>query len=199
VKCPVCSTPRPRNAPATREALLVAARRRFIDESYDSVGLRDIAGDAGIDVSLVHRYFGSKEGLFKEVLRSGKKKFNGDIPAGQLPQFLAATIIDQDCGNRGEHADRLLIIIRSASSAKAAEIVRQSMRDDVLQPIARLLDGGNPEIRASLCMALIIGMTIQRTIMCIEAQPDCDPEFLRRKLVQMFEVALNGPDTVSPA
>ena len=192
MKCPVCNTPRTRNAAVTREALLEAARRRFIEESYDAVGLREIASDAGIDVSLVHRYFGSKEGLFKEVLRSGKKKFNGDVPADQLPEFLAGTIIDQDCSSRGEHADRLLIIVRSASSAKAAEIVRESMRDDVLEPIARLLDGGNPEMRASLCMALIIGMTIQRTIMCIEAQSDCDPEFFRRKLVHMFEVALNS-------
>jgi AcrR family transcriptional regulator len=194
VKCPVCSTPRARNAAATREALLVAARQRFIEESYDTVGLREIAADAGIDVSLVHRYFGSKEGLFKEVLRSGKKKFNGDVPADQLAGFLADTIVSQDCGNRSEHADRLLIIVRSASSPKAAEIVREAMREDVLEPVAKLLDGGNSEMRASLCMALIIGTTIQRTIMGIGALCECDPAIFHRKLVQMFEAALNSED-----
>lgn len=175
--------------------MLVAARRRFTEESYDGVGLREIAADAGIDVSLVHRYFGSKEGLFKEVLRSGKKKFNGDVPADQLPDFLADAIIGQDCGNRNEHADRLLIIVRSASSVKAAEIVRESMREDVLEPLAKLLDGSNSEMRASLCMALIIGMTIQRTIMGFGALCECDPEIFRRKLVRMFEAALNGDES----
>lgn len=192
MECPVCSTPRTRNAAATREALLVAARRRFIEESYDAVGLREIAADAGIDVSLVHRYFGSKEGLFRAVLQSGKKKFNGDVRAEQLPAFLAETIVNQDGEPNSEHTDRLLIILRSASSAKAAEIVRESMREDVLEPIARLLDGDNPELRASLCMALFMGTKVQRTIMGVGPLCECDPEIFRSKLVRMFEVALNG-------
>lgn len=190
MECPLCSTPRPRNAAVTREALLVAARRRFIEESYDAVGLREIASDVGIDVSLVHRYFGSKEGLFKEVLRSGKKKLNGDVPAHELPEFLADVIVNQTSDNSSEHTDRLLIILRSASSAKAAEIVRESMREDILEPIAKLLDGDNPELRASLCMALVIGTKVQRTIMGVGPLCECDPEIFRRKLVHMFEVAL---------
>lgn len=192
VKCPVCSTPRSRNSAATRQAILVAARRRFIEESYDEVGLREIAADAGIDVSLVNRYFGSKEGLFKEVLGDGTKKFDGDIPAGRLPEFLAETIINEDCDKSRAQTDRLLIILRSASSAKAAEIVRQSMRDDILEPLAGLLDGDNPQLRASLCMALFMGTKIQHTIMDVGALCECDPEIFRRKLIGMFEVALNG-------
>lgn len=46
---------RPKNAAVTREAILEAARQRFLLESYDNVGLRDIAGDAGVDVALVGR------------------------------------------------------------------------------------------------------------------------------------------------
>jgi DNA-binding transcriptional regulator YbjK len=59
---------RKRDAAATRAALLVAATARFVSETYDNVSLRTIAADAGVDVSLVSRYFGGKEELFKAVL-----------------------------------------------------------------------------------------------------------------------------------
>ena len=60
---------RQRNAAATREAILRAARCHFLTDSYESVGLRDIAGAACVDVALVGRYFGGKEELFRQVLR----------------------------------------------------------------------------------------------------------------------------------
>ena len=65
--------PAKKSAAATREKLLASARQRFLRESYDNVGLRDIAADAGVDVALVGRYFGSKEQLFTEVLRGGRR------------------------------------------------------------------------------------------------------------------------------
>ena len=55
--------PRPRNAAATRTAILEAARERFAAESYDDVGMRDIARDVGVDAALISRYFGSKDDL----------------------------------------------------------------------------------------------------------------------------------------
>ena len=57
---------RPRNASATRDAMLAAARERFARHSYDDVGLRDVARDAGVDAALISRYFGSKEDLFRD-------------------------------------------------------------------------------------------------------------------------------------
>ncbi|HPM27281.1 MAG TPA: TetR family transcriptional regulator, partial [Methanothrix sp.] len=65
-----------------RAGLLAAATERFVREGYDSVSLREIASDAGVDVSLVSRYFGGKDELFAEVLAacpSGTEMFEGDI------------------------------------------------------------------------------------------------------------------------
>jgi len=170
--------------------MLAAARSRFLEESYDNVSLREIAGDAGVDVALVNRYFGSKEGLFKEVLSSGKKKFDGNRTADEMPAYLAGIIIDDDCGDEpNENVERLLIILRSASSAKAAEIVRQSMIEDVLDPFVKLIEGNDPQMRASLCMALIMGAKVQRTIMGVDPA-GCDAQTMERRLIQMFRVAL---------
>src|SRR5262245_38036616 len=60
---------RRRDAAATREAILEAATRRFATQGYERAGVREIAADAGVTAALVNRYFGSKEGLFAEVIR----------------------------------------------------------------------------------------------------------------------------------
>ena len=52
----------------TREAILVAAREVFADESYEGASLRKIAARAGVDVALIGHYFGSKDGLFDAAI-----------------------------------------------------------------------------------------------------------------------------------
>ncbi|MFD6811748.1 helix-turn-helix domain-containing protein, partial [Streptomyces anthocyanicus] len=53
-----------RRSDTTRAAILEAARERFAADGYERATIRAIARDAGIDPSLVMRYFGNKEGLF---------------------------------------------------------------------------------------------------------------------------------------
>src|SRR5260221_13620813 len=60
--------PRPRNAVATRDAILLSALRAFADRGFNGVGLREIAQGAGVTAMLVRHYFGSKEQLFSEVV-----------------------------------------------------------------------------------------------------------------------------------
>src|SRR5690349_1554947 len=41
----------------TRAAILAAARRRFSDDGFERTTVRAVAGDAGVDPSMVMRYF----------------------------------------------------------------------------------------------------------------------------------------------
>src|SRR6476661_10063952 len=66
-KGPADVPPRLRGAVATRGRLLDAARELFLGHGYDAVGLREVAAKAGVDVTLVRRYFGSKQRLFIEA------------------------------------------------------------------------------------------------------------------------------------
>src|SRR5277367_2716998 len=59
---------RRRGAAATRQAILDSARDAFARAGYDGAGVREIAAGAGVTAMLVNRYFGSKEGLFTEVV-----------------------------------------------------------------------------------------------------------------------------------
>jgi AcrR family transcriptional regulator len=186
---------RGKSSEATRLALLAAARARFIRESYENVGLRDIAGDVGVDVALVSRYFGSKEDLFREVLRAGRKEeiLPADLSAEEISAYMAQLFMQQ--GTENEHVERLLIILRSASSPAASQIVREALRKDVLEPFSERLGGRRPELRASTAMAIWMGMTIMRTVISVE--PLCERESeLAERLRQLFATALS--DTAAP-
>lgn len=182
--------PRPKSAAATRQAMLDAAHARFLEKSYENVGLRDIAGDVGVDVALVSRYFGSKEELFREVLGVGRKEeiLPAEVTQADIPAYLAKLFIQQG-GDGNAHVERLLIMLRSASSPAASAIVRDALRKDVLGPLAAKLGGECPELRASSSMAVWMGMTILRTVMTVE--PLCGRGGdIENRLRQLFEAAL---------
>jgi AcrR family transcriptional regulator len=192
-------TRRQKNAAATREALLVAARRRFLEESYDNVGLRDVAKDAGVDVALVGRYFGSKEELFREVLRGTCPQWlDPDVTAETLPAFLARLVVRADEGDTQESLDRLLIILRSASSPATLELVRASFVEDVLEPVARLLPGEDSRTRAAIAFTILMGTKVLRTIMRVQPLVDCPCEGLEGRLRRLLGEALCEPSSPEP-
>lgn len=183
---------RARNAAATRDAILTAARARFLSDSYETVGLRDIARDAGVDVALIGRYFGGKEELFKQVLRGDEPGKFDDLPdAASIPEFLADLATRPHEEDKSEHVERLILILRSASSPTAAGIVRDAFSEDVLQPLTKLLDGPDAELRASVSLAVLIGTTVLDTIMSVGPLCDCDREPLRRRLVEVLKTSLS--------
>jgi AcrR family transcriptional regulator len=52
-----------------RSRLLEAAKVSFLADDYHSVSTRHIAEQARANVSMIHYYFGSKEGLYEEMIR----------------------------------------------------------------------------------------------------------------------------------
>ncbi|PIE03748.1 MAG: hypothetical protein CSA81_00795 [Acidobacteria bacterium] len=58
---------RSRDPEATRKALLDAAEEEFLEKGYGKSAMSQIARRAGITKSLIHHYFGSKQGLWKAV------------------------------------------------------------------------------------------------------------------------------------
>jgi AcrR family transcriptional regulator len=178
-------------AMTTRGEMLCAARRRFLEESYENVGLRDIARDVGVDVALVSRYFGSKEELFREVLH-GDRSDTFAPPAADLPAYLVSLVTEKDECAGAEHVEKLLIILRSASSPTASEIVRDAIRSDVLEPLARLLEGPHAAARAGLVLAILLGATVLRTVMALEPLCGEERDVGRAKLLRLFETALSA-------
>jgi AcrR family transcriptional regulator len=63
------SARRPGRAGATRERILATAERLFAQRGIEGVSVRSILAEAGVNVALVHRYFGGRDGLIDEILR----------------------------------------------------------------------------------------------------------------------------------
>lgn len=187
---------RKRDAVATRAAILTAAHQRFLRESYDSVGLRDIAGDAGVDVALISRYFGGKEGLFRDVLLADRDAglLRHPMTAAELPAYLAQLVVEDGDEDRQNRMEMFIIMLRSASSPKAGEIIRDLVHLDVLGPLAEVIGDEHAELRANMLLAILMGIGVLRTIMKVDAldgspaqRAECEYRFRR-----LFEAALTS-------
>lgn len=53
----------------TRERILDAAERLFMAHGYDGTSMRQITGEASVNLAAVNYHFGSKESLIQEVFR----------------------------------------------------------------------------------------------------------------------------------
>lgn len=187
--------PPTRNAAATRERLLDCARKCFVQESYDAVSLREIAGAAGVDVALIGRYFGSKEQLFQAALANDDNRWEELAGAEDLPSYLASMLATDDSKD-ADHIERLLIMLRSATSPTASVIVQSTFKTEVLGPFANVLTGPQAERRAAMALAVLMGTTIVRTILSVDHCGGCEDPTFTRKLSGMLRIALS-PDAMS--
>ena len=77
----------------TKVGILEAAKALFWTKGYSNVNLREIAKQAGVDVALIPRYFGNKEGLFNATLDYAFEWNKWDsIPAEDLIEFLVDVV-----------------------------------------------------------------------------------------------------------
>lgn len=183
---------RPRNAEATRAAILAAARRRFARESYDNVGIRDIAADAGVDAALVPRYFGSKEELFAAILnRPEKVEGMADFFGGSLDDIAERTAdlvlapADDD-----DKIEDFIIMLRSISSATAADIVRRIIEDRCHAPLCDLLDGDRGSLRARILGSVTLGFVMNRMIWGEMAETEAEKALVHDRIVELVKLAI---------
>ena len=110
---------------ATRAAILKAAKKIFAAKGFDAATVRDICTEAGANIALVSRYFGSKSGLYAEVCRS---LYDGlAAPLSHLDVGIS-TAEDWRSNVREwiEHALRLVSATRSPAK-EIAGVFRQEM------------------------------------------------------------------------
>ena len=182
--CTPPQCPRRRSAPATRQAILDAARHCFSSEGYDQVGVREIAARAGVDPALINRYFGSKEGLFSEVIGG---KFDLRHIVGDDLSTLGETMLRAICTKKGaEGHDPLRALLQSYGSDVAREKLRSAIVQGFVEPLAARLSGSNPVERAELVGSALLGIVLYRAI----AGPLSDEE--RERMVTAMAPYVQG-------
>jgi AcrR family transcriptional regulator len=154
---------RRRDAAATRRAILAAAAHRFACQGYERAGVRQIAADAGVTAALVNRYFGSKEGLFAQVIEEAFD-LRPLIAGGRagLAERLARRMVHgrEDDPPAGSPRLPLLLLLRSATEPRAAALIREGLDRNNLRALAETLGGPDAPLRAAMVLAQLTGFAI---------------------------------------
>jgi AcrR family transcriptional regulator len=154
---------RPRDAAATRADLLRAARRRFARDGYDRASVRDIAADAGVNIALISRYFGSKDALFAEALAdAGWFREVRAVPPDELPARMLARILDQPPAYGRENP--MAALLRSSGHAGVAERMRAHLDENYTRRLSGLSSEEDATVRADLFVALVLGIGVLHTV-----------------------------------
>lgn len=191
---------RPRNAAATREAILLSARRAFARAGYDGAGLREIAADAGVTAMLVNRYFGSKEGLFAEVIAATMAEpvilTAENLQSSKLGETIASTLVN--ITRSGDTPlDGFLILLHSTASLRASEIGREQIEKGHQKTLASALTGPLAAERAGLVLAIVAGVQVMRQMVGLPVLAKADPGALIALLAPIFQHLVEG-NAISP-
>ena len=183
-------TPRRRDAQATRAAILEAAKTQFARLGYDRTGLREIAAEAGADVSLIKRYFGGKEGLFTEALKASFKPDRlRDWDRQSFPLDVATMMANAPAAEAGTHSFQFLL--RAATSPTTAPLLSLAVQERFLLPIRDWLGGPDAQPRARVLAAVFIGFLVERLIRG-EALAGREREVFIEHAAATFEAVLAG-------
>ncbi|MBV8542978.1 MAG: TetR family transcriptional regulator [Pseudonocardiales bacterium] len=155
----------PRRSAATRTAILDAARRRFAADGYQRATIRAIAADAGIDPSMVMRYYGSKNRLFAAAVDVDLRL--PDLEA-VVPERLGEVLIrhfltwwEHPPGN-----ETLLTLLRCAvTDPDSVAGLQQIFAEQVTPAVLRLGDPADAACRAGLVATQILGLALCRYVL----------------------------------
>lgn len=145
--------------------ILTAARERFAADGYERATIRAIASDAGIDPSMVMRYYGNKDGLFAAAadVDLGLPDLTA-IPREEVGRTLVAHFLDRWEGDEG-----MMILLRTGvTNESAAERMRGIFAAQLGPLVARLgSDPAQAALRAGLTATQILGMALCRYVLCL--------------------------------
>ncbi|BCI51191.1 TetR family transcriptional regulator [Mycolicibacterium litorale] len=152
-----------RSSEHTKTRILAAARERFGTAGYDRATIRAIAADAGIDPSMVMRYFGSKEELF-----AAAAYFDLELPdlsavaRDDVGPRLVAHFVD-----RWERDEALVVLLRAAATNTVAAEKMAEIFTTQLLPTVTAAGADDPLRSAGLIATQMLGLALCRYVLAL--------------------------------
>ncbi|MDQ0963838.1 AcrR family transcriptional regulator [Streptomyces sp. B4I13] len=178
---------RPRGNPPTRESIVSAARALFLERGYRHTTVRAVAAAAGVDPALIAYHFGSKKGLFADVMQfqCANALVMDDVLGGDpatLPDRLIDAVTDlwEDAGFR-----RL-----THQGDEAAEVIREYLERELLARLVEFLGGRDATARATAVVTILGGLIYTRYLNPLPTPAALAPSEIRRILVPALRAAL---------
>lgn len=169
---------RQRDADRTRAALLTAAQTLFSTRGFANTGVRDVAELAGVNSSLVGRYFGSKQGLFRATLEQAldlSPMLHGD--RSRFGVEMVAVFFDAD-----DAPGPLAMMILSAADPEAHATSVELLQAKAIAPLGAWLGPPDGEARAARLNILWTGFLISWKLLPIQPLADARIASTRRWL-----------------
>ncbi len=175
---------RPKGMGNPRQAILHASLREFARRGYDRATLRVIAEEARVDPALVYHYFGSKEGLFLESMRTLMvQPSEAELPSSEPPEMQARRVVGLFLARwgGGPEPTPLIALLRSAASdPHAAALLRRLFAQQIAPQVARYLPRRDAELRIALIGSTLFGVALLRHIVRLEPLASASPEDVGR-------------------
>jgi AcrR family transcriptional regulator len=163
---------RPGQESGTREAILAAAERLFLERGYDSASMRAIGAAAGVDAALVTHFFGSKANLLAAAVRW---PFDPEV---EVPRLLAGgadqvgrrvvKLFTRTWDDRQRRDPIITLLGAAATEPRAAELVDDVLRTRLFGPLLAALGSDRPELRGNLAASQLVGLGMTRYILGFE-------------------------------
>ena len=151
-----------RDPEAKKLAIINAARQLFTENGYAPTSVRDIADTAGVNQSLVFRYFGSKDQLYAKAVPQ-KAYIDAMFEDGHITAIrnLIQTILD---GSTGDAAP-VVSLIRSARENDQLGRLHSEGFDQIVSTIAQSVDRPDATLVAELVFAWVVGIGVANDIL----------------------------------
>ncbi len=151
-----------RDPEAKKLAIINAARQLFTENGYAPTSVRDIADVAGVNQSLVFRYFGSKDQLYAKAVPQ-KAYIEAMFEDGQATAIrnLIQTILEGSAGD----AARVVSLIRSARENDQLGQLHREGFDQIVGTIAASIDRTDAVLVAELIFAWVVGIGVAHDIL----------------------------------
>jgi AcrR family transcriptional regulator len=158
-------------APDTRAAILSSARELFAAQGYAGTSVRAIAAAAGVDASLVHHYFGTKDDLFVAALQLpvDPRERLADViahgPEGAAERLLRVFLSVWD---DPDLQLPLLGLARNLLDPSGQRLLSEGFLPAILHPVGVAMGVERPEVRMPLVASQVIGLILMRYVLAVE-------------------------------
>jgi len=139
----------------------------FAARGYEQTTIRAVAAQAGVDASMVMRYFQSKEGLFTAAVTTDLQVPDlGSVPASQRGELLVRYFVGRWEGPAAD--DKLVALLRTAVTSDAIAGQVQDILGQRLAERLAVLGEQQAPLRAALIAAQLLGLALCRYILRFE-------------------------------
>lgn len=184
----------PRSEGDSRAEILAAARALFAERGFRATTTRQVAERAGVDVALIHHFFGTKAGLFEAAI--DLQRIGGQVeaalvapPGGDPAEAVARLYLERLFAHEIETFSAVLRTVLSGGDE--LPWVRGLFEERVLGIARRALGGPQAGLRAEIVAAQMIGLLVLRYLVRVEPIASASTEDLVARVTPALRAVMH--------